>query len=170
MSSSDFAWPVQYSFPPFFTIQPNAETKKKQLDIWTQLVLNYCRANKMFVLDKSDNSSVLFNNREISRQLSLESITVILEYMKTKEKIQWADEKKDRCFVFWHSPAEWGTILFKYAQKNGLANSVETFFQLTNSSAEFSGMDVRMLKICLRTLEDQGKAEIIGDDGVKFFS
>ena len=45
----EFQWPWQYSFPPFFSIQPNLDTRGKQIDAWKNLVLSYY---KHFILQK----------------------------------------------------------------------------------------------------------------------
>ncbi|MBC8132418.1 MAG: hypothetical protein H7X95_05500, partial [Deltaproteobacteria bacterium] len=34
-------WPSYYSLPPFFTLQPVPNTRQKQLQMWTELVLLY---------------------------------------------------------------------------------------------------------------------------------
>ena len=36
-SASEFPW--QHSFPPFYTLQPHQETRRKQLDAWRSIVL-----------------------------------------------------------------------------------------------------------------------------------
>ena len=36
-------WPWQYSFPPFFTLQPHAPTREKQIQAWKYLVISYCQ-------------------------------------------------------------------------------------------------------------------------------
>ena len=59
----------------FFSIQPNATTREKQLEAWGQLVLRYCNANNLYVADVTAlGESELFNNRAINR----ESISLIL--------------------------------------------------------------------------------------------
>ena len=68
--SSGFQWPWQYEFPPFFTIQPNSDTRAKQLDAWCDLVLGYHRSSKSHVLDVNEAlSSPLFYNENINRIL-----------------------------------------------------------------------------------------------------
>jgi hypothetical protein len=41
-------WPWQYSFPPFFTLQPHAPTREKQLEAWKHLVLSYCQVISLY--------------------------------------------------------------------------------------------------------------------------
>jgi len=169
--TSDFDWPSQYSFPPFFTIQPNAGTRKRQMQIWSKLIRNYCKSNQMYILEKSNVDIPLFNNGQIGKHLSVQEVETILDDMSGRGEIEWINAiEKDRCFVFWHSPTEWGNIIYSYAESNGLAKSVATLFELTTAEgAEFSGMDITMLIRCLKALQTQGKAELMGDEGVKFF-
>lgn len=48
-------------------IQPNAETRKKQLDAWRTLLLDYCRARKVWVIDVREGDGLpVFNNAAIS--------------------------------------------------------------------------------------------------------
>ena len=70
LSDGALQWPWQYHFPPFFTIQPNSDTKAKQLEAWCDLVLAYHRATKSYVLDvRETQSSLLFCNDKINRIL-----------------------------------------------------------------------------------------------------
>ena len=64
---ASFQWPWQYDFPPFFTVQPNTDTRRKQLDAWCDLVLAYHRSTKTYLLDTNEaQSSPLFNNSKIN--------------------------------------------------------------------------------------------------------
>uniref|UniRef100_A0A9L0JCL8 Vacuolar protein-sorting-associated protein 25 n=1 Tax=Equus asinus TaxID=9793 RepID=A0A9L0JCL8_EQUAS len=65
-----FEWPWQYRFPPFFTLQPNVDTRQKQLAAWCSLVLSFCRLHKqssMTVMEAQE--SPLFNNVKLQRIL-----------------------------------------------------------------------------------------------------
>lgn len=62
-------WPWQYSFPPFFTIQPNSDTRQKQLEAWCELVLDYYKSQKSYILDINEAyDKPLFFNQEIKRE------------------------------------------------------------------------------------------------------
>ena len=39
-----FSLPEYYDFPPFFTVQPNANTRAKQLRLWSELIVAYAAA------------------------------------------------------------------------------------------------------------------------------
>ena len=65
-----FQWPWQYNFPPFFTIQPNLDTRSKQIDAWCSLVLEFHKHSKKYELDvKEATASSLFRNDKINRIL-----------------------------------------------------------------------------------------------------
>ena len=70
-SLSSFQWPWQYDFKPFYTIQPNLDTRTKQLEAWCELVLAYHQHTKAYVMDVNEAlSSELFYNAKINRILS----------------------------------------------------------------------------------------------------
>ena len=71
---SSFQWPWQYKFPPFFTIQPNRDTRHKQLDAWCDLVLKYHKMKKSYVFDVNEAyDSPLFNNKAINSKHNIAS-------------------------------------------------------------------------------------------------
>ncbi len=60
--SSEFSW--QHDFPPFYTLQPNADTRTKQLSAWRSIVVEYCKKHKLTKFDvRKINDSELFNNK-----------------------------------------------------------------------------------------------------------
>lgn len=63
-------FPPQYSFPPFFTRQPNATTYSHQRTLWTTLILSYYRHQRKFRLRLPDVfDEAPFVNEEINRML-----------------------------------------------------------------------------------------------------
>lgn len=174
---ADIVWPWQYGFPPFFTIQPNAETRARQITAWRNLVLEYSSVMKQGVLDvREAQRSPLFNNTSINRTLSQEGITSILEDLARTGNAEPVDKTKHRWYIYWHTLDEWGDLIYSWAQNNGFMNTVCTLYELTsgeNTTAEdFYGLDTEILIKSLQRLEQKKKAElIIFDDnqGVKFF-
>ncbi|KAK7466644.1 hypothetical protein BaRGS_00037252 [Batillaria attramentaria] len=170
---ADFEWPWQYKFPPFFTIQPNLETRKKQLEAWCSLVLTYQRHKKSYSLDVTEaQTSPLFHNKAINRKLTLDAIYTILDELKKRGHVEYTDKVRKQCLVMWRTPEEWGKLIYSWVSANGMNNTVCTFYELTEGDAttneEFHGMEKWLLVRALRTLEAQGKAALM-DDGVKFF-
>ncbi|XP_011500950.1 PREDICTED: vacuolar protein-sorting-associated protein 25 [Ceratosolen solmsi marchali] len=174
---SEMDWPWQYSFPPFFTLQPHAETKAKQIAAWKNLILNYCRITKQTILDIRDiYNSPLFNNSDINRKLPLDVVSIILEELTKTGNANYLDKSKHRWIISWHTVEEWADIIYSWVQENGFIGSVCTFYELTQGddiiNQEFYGLDNEVLVRALRILEMSKKAELIifdNNEGVKFF-
>ncbi|XP_074628675.1 vacuolar protein-sorting-associated protein 25-like [Acropora palmata] len=181
--AEDFEWPWQYNFPPFFTLQPNLDTRSKQIEGWCDLVLSYYKHHKSYILDINEaQSGEIFFNKKIDRKLPLNAINLVLEELRLKGNIEWEDKRKQRCYVMWRTPDEWASLIFKWVQENGMTDTVCTLFELRAGddtvNEEFYGIDVWMLKKSLSQLEAKGKAQMFEapnatDEsglGVKFFS
>lgn len=172
---SSFVYPWEYNFPPFFTIQPNQDTRRAQLSKWRSLVLNYCMANKIYSMEtKTASNHPLFYNKAIGRQLTSEGLSVVLEDLREHGNLEWGDKGKAQFYVHWKTVGEWAQILHHHASESGLLNTVCTFYELVGDDAqgkEFYGLDENVLKKALQHLEGQGKAALIsfdGNEGVKF--
>ncbi|XP_011152615.1 vacuolar protein-sorting-associated protein 25 [Harpegnathos saltator] len=177
VTMAEIDWPWQYSFPPFFTLQPHADTRSKQIAAWRSLVLEYYRTTKQAVIDVREvDTNPVFNNTAINRKLPSETILLILEELRKSGNATPLDKTKQRWLVYWHTLEEWGDIMYNWAQENGFIGSVCTLFELTQgedtSEQEFHGLDTEVLIRSLRTLEAAKKAELIlfdDNQGVKFF-
>ncbi|XP_053985751.1 vacuolar protein-sorting-associated protein 25 [Hylaeus anthracinus] len=174
---TEIKWPWQYSFPPFFTLQPHTDIRAKQLAAWKSLILEYHRVTKQSIIDiREVHSSPLFNNSAINRKLPSEVVLLALEELAKSGNASPLDKSKERWLVYWHTLEEWGEIIYNWAQEKGLTGSVCTLFELTQGedtiTEEFHGLDTEVLVKALKTLEANKKAELILSDdnkGVKFF-
>ncbi|KAH9498348.1 Vacuolar protein-sorting-associated protein 25 [Bulinus truncatus] len=173
----DFDWPWQYKFPPFFTLQPNIETRQKQLEAWCSLVLGYQRHVKQYTMDVTEaQNSELFYNKQLNRRLPLEAIYAVLDELKRRGNLEWKDKNRKSCTLIWRTPAEWGKIIYNWISSRAMNNTVCTLFELSDGEdsegEEFHGLDKDILIRALKSLESEGKAEFIefdGSEGVKFF-
>jgi ESCRT-II complex subunit VPS25 len=138
-------WPWQYSFPPFFTLQVNEDTKKKQIDAWCDLVLVYCKLNHLFQIDlvESQNSE-LFSNKKIDRKCSFDLINIIVDELIKRGRAEWLSNEssgkilknfapKSQVFIFWQTVDEWARIIYEYVKRKALQNTVCTFYELIDS-------------------------------------
>lgn len=58
---------MNFPFKILYRIQPNLETRKKQLEAWCSLVLSYQRHTKKYSLDVTEaQNSPLFHNKSIN--------------------------------------------------------------------------------------------------------
>ncbi|XP_044736223.1 vacuolar protein-sorting-associated protein 25 [Chrysoperla carnea] len=170
-------WPWQYSFPPFFTLQPHLETRMRQIEAWRLLILDYCKLKKQCILDvREATRSTLFHNKTIDRKLDSEVIVKILSELEKTGHAAPCDKKRLRWEIYWHTLPEFANFLYKWANDNGMLNTVCTMYELTNGEntidEEFYGLDKEVLIKALRILEHEKKCEIImfeDNEGVKFF-
>uniref|UniRef100_A0A8C9CXY8 Vacuolar protein-sorting-associated protein 25 n=1 Tax=Phocoena sinus TaxID=42100 RepID=A0A8C9CXY8_PHOSS len=158
-------------------LQPNMDTRQKQLAAWCSLVLSFCRLHKqssMTVMEAQE--SPLFNNVKLQRKLPVESIQVVLEELRKKGNLEWLDKNKSSFLIMWRRPEEWGKLIYQWVSRSGQNNSVFTLYELTNGEdtedEEFHGLDEATLLRALQALQQEHKAEIItvsDGRGVKFF-
>ncbi|KAF2073009.1 hypothetical protein CYY_005687 [Polysphondylium violaceum] len=178
-----FQFPVYYNKEPFFTVQPVLDTRKKQFQMWRDLILQYCSSLKIYELDLLESiksNSILFFNQKINRRLSIESLKLIIQDIVDNGYAEWLDKDKSRVLILWRKPEEWASLLYKWVSDCGLANSILTVWEIQNGddskSQEFYQLNTAVLMKSLKALEKQNKAQIFssnGDDsnlGVKFFS
>ena len=105
--------PWQLRFPPFYTLQPNLETRKKQLEAWRTIVLDYCQKKGLTSWDLTEAAnSELFNNSAIQRRLSNEALKAVFKELEENGNLEWTDKACMRCNIYWRSPDEWGTLIF----------------------------------------------------------
>lgn len=93
-ATEEFTWPWQYDFPPFFTLQPNEETRRKQMDAWCQLVLGYFQSKRQTSLDMPSlmtTHTQLFNNPKISRKANPQLIQAVLDELHRRGNLEWND-------------------------------------------------------------------------------
>jgi len=171
--SAEFPW--QHSFPPFYTLQPNLDSRKKQLEAWRSIILDYCQRKGLTSLDlREASNSELFNNTAIQRRLSDEALQAVFKELEEKGNLEWTDKSHTRCNIYWRSPDEWGTLIYNFIKQRGQTNTVCTLFEISEGpevvGQPFHGLDEAVLLRSLQTLELQKKAEIFpGGEGVKFF-
>ena len=102
-ANEEFSWPWQYNFPPFFTLQPNKETRRKQMDAWCQLVLGYFLSKKQTSVDISSLMTPqceLFNNPKINRKASPQLVQAIFDELHKRGNLEWNDRFVDEDYVF----------------------------------------------------------------------
>ncbi|PMD55661.1 ESCRT-II complex, vps25 subunit [Hyaloscypha bicolor E] len=185
-NKNPFAFPSSYSFPPFFTRQPNTSTHHAQLQKWSSLVQAYCRHHRLFKLSLTDSlDSDLFHNKKIGKRLGREDAREVVEFMRKEGRAEWVVDDKGKTrgageggefWVWWRNVEEWAGLIAEWVDETAQKNTVLTLYELTESEAtlsqEFHGMDPELLQKALSVLVKRGKAQVFGQEdqqGVKFF-
>ena len=71
-----YKFPEYFSWPFFFTIQKDGETRRKQLTMWSDLTVKFCQDNKVWKLDKTIFFENLGKNPKVNRKLNTNSIDI----------------------------------------------------------------------------------------------
>ncbi|KAK8949098.1 Vacuolar protein sorting-associated protein 25 [Platanthera zijinensis] len=172
----DFRVPNFFNYPPYFTLQPIRETREKQVQLWKELILDYCRSQKVFIIGLEEEFP-LFSNPAIQRSLSHESREVFLSALVSEGRAEWIDKNHRKCLVLWLRIQDWADHLINFVRENGLEDSVMTVEDIRSGiesrGTELAGIDRGVLIRALKLLEQKGKAAIFkgsstDDEGVKF--
>ncbi|ODV90897.1 hypothetical protein CANCADRAFT_25699 [Tortispora caseinolytica NRRL Y-17796] len=163
-----YQYPKAYSYPPFFTKQPNPQTWQSQLQLWKDFIIDWSKFHRAYRLNPTSDID-LFHNQTIDRRLSPQVIDEILKYMTDNGSGEF-DSKE--FVIYWKSPEEWAESLYKWIESTGQISRVLTFKELKNAP-DFNDIDQFVLRKAIQVLSKRGKAQIMKVDnveaGVKFF-
>ncbi|KAH7835765.1 hypothetical protein Vadar_029619 [Vaccinium darrowii] len=171
----DFKLPNFFNYPPYFTLQPVKDTREKQIQLWKELILDYCRTQKIFIVEPEN--FPLFTNSGIERSLSHEAREVFLSALVSEGRAEWMDKGHRKCLVLWHRIQDWADLVLRFVKDNGLEDSVMTVEEIRSGiesrGTELYGIDRTVLMRALKLLEHKGKLAIFkgtsaDDEGVKF--
>ncbi|KAJ8568183.1 hypothetical protein K7X08_020905 [Anisodus acutangulus] len=172
----EFNLPNFFNYPPYFTLQPVRETREKQIQLWKELIIDFCRTQKIFVIGLEEDFP-LFSNPAIERSLSHEARMAFLSALVYDGRAEWMDKGHRKCLVLWHRIQDWADLIVDFVKEYGLEDSVMTVEEIRSGTesrgTELQGMDRTVLMRALKLLEHKGKLAIFkgssaDDEGVKF--
>ncbi|KAJ5133691.1 hypothetical protein N7526_005056 [Penicillium atrosanguineum] len=170
-TSTAFAFPATYNFPPFFTPQPNTNTRHSQLQKWSSLIQAWCRHHRQYRLSLIEAiDTPLFHNAQLRKRLDLREARAVIDWMAKSEseggdgRAEWIEGSgnqapKSTAWIWWRRPEEW-------------ADTIADWVEGTGQRGEFHGMDNDAMLKALNVLVKRGKAQVFGaegQEGVKFF-
>ncbi|KAK4560594.1 hypothetical protein LTR86_005791 [Recurvomyces mirabilis] len=183
-TNNSFPFPTYTTFPPFYTLQPNLQTRARQLELWSTLLTTYCAYHHLFRLTLSTLPADLFSNPTIHRSLKPSDIRLVLDHLSKPEsgpRVEWLapsskGETSSTCLVYWKSLSEWADLIYGWVDETGQKGAVLTIYELREGEGvggrEWVGMDEVFLRKVLGVLVKRGKAQVFGLEesaGVKFF-
>lgn len=154
----DFKLPQFFNYPPYFTLQPVKETREKQVQLWKELIIDYCRTQKVFVIGLEEDFP-LFSNSVV------------------ESRAEWMDKSHRKCLILWHRIQDWADLIVHFVKENGLEDSVMTVEEIRTGiesrGTDLHGVDRTILMRALKLLEHKGKLALFkgtsaDDEGVKF--
>lgn len=132
-TAAPFAFPREYSFPPFFTRQTNLTTHHAQLTKWSALVLAYTKHRRLFKLSVSDAAeSDLFCNKAINRRLQPADIKEVLDFMRREGRVEGDG---DSVRVYWKTVDEWAAAVEAFVDQTANKGSILTLYELSEGDA-----------------------------------
>ncbi|KAI8904849.1 ESCRT-II complex subunit-domain-containing protein, partial [Gorgonomyces haynaldii] len=145
------------TFPPFYTQQPNSDTWQKQQELWTDLILQYCRDKNKFTISLEDE---IFRNDQIKRKVSKSMFDLLMKHMKDKKRVI-----EDGVYlVLWRSVQEWANMLYDWAQTVGKMQIVLTKYEILEET-DLNGMHDKLFLQVVQHLQKQSKANVFYVDG-----
>ena len=130
-----FTPPECWSFPPFFTLQPVAATRDKQLTLWTDLVLDWAKTPNTWSM--ALHKCPLWENPTISRRLSDDGMAAVVAHLIAKGHAEWETGDNGsggaaaaavvgevgagrRLRIMWKTVANVANELIAHARENGM--------------------------------------------------
>ncbi|KAL7409861.1 ESCRT-II complex subunit-domain-containing protein [Mrakia frigida] len=179
--STGYIFPPIWSFPPFFTQQPNPQTLLHQTSLWTSLLLSWARFHRVFNLNSEDPPDLMPEvcfNRRINRKLGKEFLRYLMGEMvkagqaapTTLPPSRNVKELPSSVTLYWLKPEEWASSIYEWVSNTGQTNSILTFYDLqSDTSTQFHDLPLPLLRLALAVLVKQGKAQVFrgttGEDG-----
>ncbi|XP_048132549.1 vacuolar protein sorting-associated protein 25 isoform X1 [Rhodamnia argentea] len=185
----NFKLPPFFNYPPYFTLQPVRDTREKQVQLWKELILDYCKTQKISVIGLEEEFP-LFSNPAIESKdlfinlcISAGSLTheareaFLAALVSEAGRAEWLDKGHRKCLILWHRIQDWADILLNFVKDNGLEDSVMTVEEIRSGpesrGTDLQGVDRIILMRALKLLEHKGKLAIFkgtsaDDEGIKF--
>mmetsp|Transcript_44713 Transcript_44713/g.71777 ORF Transcript_44713/g.71777 Transcript_44713/m.71777 type:complete len:199 (+) Transcript_44713:122-718(+) len=188
---SAFTFPDFFEYPPYFTVQPTAETRSKQTELWKSMIHRYCQHHRTFLLDLDDDDHPLFANPRISRKLTRDARRFFVDELVTGGGAAWleddevsqsardgtgagkggaGDPRRRRCLVLWRTIPAWAELMYAWAMEYGYQGQVVTVDEVREGSTAgdalgFRGAPEELVLQAAMCLEGGGKAAVIRGQG-----
>lgn len=145
-----FPFPATYNFPPFFTPQPNTNTRHSQLQKWSSLIQAWCRHHRQYRLSLIEAiDTPLFHNTQLRKRLDLREARAVIDWMAKSEseggdgRAEWIEGSgtqapKTVAWIWWKRPEEWADVIADWIEGTGQRGVVLTVYELTQGDATVS--------------------------------
>jgi ESCRT-II complex subunit VPS25 len=145
------------------------ETKRRQIDMWCDLIFRYTKAKNLQELDIANaQETELFRNRAIERWLDGPTITFFLDRLVARQNAQWLTPDKKKIKLIWRRPEQWADTFSEWATRNSMKNTVLTYWELREGDCTlnepFHLMDMEVMQATFKMMEKQKRAQILPAD------
>ncbi|KAI5436858.1 Vacuolar protein-sorting-associated protein 25, variant 4 [Lathyrus oleraceus] len=116
----EFKLPNFFNYPPYFTLQPVRDTREKQIQLWKELIIDYCKTQKIFVIGIEDEfplfTNTVIENFDSARSLTHEAREALLSALVSEGRAEWMDKGRRKCLILWHRIQDWADILLQFRE------------------------------------------------------
>jgi ESCRT-II complex subunit VPS25 len=120
------------------SIQVVEQTRAKQMEMWTQLVVSYAKHHRLSVFGVTDDvATELWGNAAIKRRLPVEGIRMVLNELVGKGMASWVQPSQSTCVVSWRRFDEWAEALTSWARSAGKVPGVCTLAELRSKNDHY---------------------------------
>lgn len=161
--------PPHFELPPFFTLQPVAETRAEQLVLWRTCVLAHCRAHNLASLTLSGESvGPPFENAAIDRRLTADAKRAVADALIAAGEAQWVTGAVgERLLVLWRPLSTWADELSRHLRSSG-GSLVFTMAELKAPDGELCGCALHglghdLVRAAVAELVRTGRAATFGE-------
>ena len=141
------------------------------LEEWSNVILSYIKHKSNHSVDISIlKQEFPFQNQTISKNLTINDLTSIFDYMVSKNQAIWIGDNKNSIYIRIKSNTQYASEMHRYMIDNGYALDVLTLYDIQTLNQIWSNLPEEELKSVLNILVSQNKAEWIGkkQDTIKF--
>jgi ESCRT-II complex subunit VPS25 len=110
------------------SLQPVAETQQKQLKVWRDIILGYCRTTSSTQIVPM--SFPLFHNDHIDRSLTPEAIRIIAQSLVEAGNGEWEDSAHTVLRVMLQSAEQLANEVYRWASTKEILGTVYTMYEL----------------------------------------
>jgi len=157
---------------PWMYIRPTHQIQQNSwLEEWSNVILSYIKHKSNHSIDISIlKQEFPFQNQTISKNLKINDIISIFDYMVSTNKAIWIGDDKNSIYIRIKSNTQYASEMHLYMIDNGYALDVLTLYDIQTLNQIWSNLPEDELKSVLNILVSQNKAEWIGkkQDTIKF--
>ncbi|KXS20920.1 ESCRT-II complex, vps25 subunit [Gonapodya prolifera JEL478] len=178
-----FTFPPMHDFPPFFTLQPNPESRARQIQLWSELITRYCEDKQNLYIEPQEwlVRGELFSNEKIKRSVSPQLLNAIFDELARQGRLEWVDStpsssspagaaNRARAVIWYRTPDEWAVKMHEWCRATSKVGQVCTLGDFKESEA-FQPLDSFAALRCYEAAKRLGRADYFvrgGEAAVKF--
>ncbi len=110
----------EYIEKSWFYIRPHKNFEDKWLEMWSEILLIYCRKNRTFVVNIIDLLiDEPFRSKDGIHAITMDDLRSIIDHLVNKGKARWLDDKKERALVYWEEPEGMVSKIVRFTREAG---------------------------------------------------